>query len=145
MSRGTLVYSHTYLLVPSYLSRSKPEIVKVQLRRTVSRPVYVGVKPHLGPKTRFLLLSDSCGFVDVGRLSDDSTGLSFTIAASPRQRSHSRVRVRGTHDHILLSQIRDSPIQEGHDPVFISSRNRVTQLYPRHWVPPPRKLPVLII
>jgi hypothetical protein len=23
---------------------------------------------HLGPKTRFLLLSDSCGFVDVGRL-----------------------------------------------------------------------------
>jgi hypothetical protein len=32
-----------------------------------SRPACLGVKPHLGPKTRFLLLSDSCGFVDVGR------------------------------------------------------------------------------
>jgi hypothetical protein len=28
-----------------------------------------------------------------GALSDERTGLSFTIAASPRQRSHSRVRV----------------------------------------------------
>jgi hypothetical protein len=29
--------------------------------------VFLGVKPHLGPTTRFLLLSDICGFVDVGR------------------------------------------------------------------------------
>jgi hypothetical protein len=28
-----------------------------------------------------------------GALSDEMTGLSFTIAADPRQRSHSRVRV----------------------------------------------------
>jgi hypothetical protein len=28
-----------------------------------------------------------------GALSDEMTGLSFTIAAGPRQRSHSRVRV----------------------------------------------------
>jgi hypothetical protein len=34
---------------------------------TVSQPVCLRVKPHLGTKTRFLLLSDSCGFVDVGR------------------------------------------------------------------------------
>jgi hypothetical protein len=33
----------------------------VALRLTVSRPVSPGVKPHLGPKTRFLLLSDICG------------------------------------------------------------------------------------
>jgi hypothetical protein len=32
------------------------------LRPTVSRPVYTAVKPHLVPKTRFLLLSDSCAF-----------------------------------------------------------------------------------
>jgi hypothetical protein len=37
------------------------------LRPTVSRPVCFGVKPHLGPKARFLLLSDSCGFADVER------------------------------------------------------------------------------
>jgi hypothetical protein len=37
------------------------------LRPTVIRPVCLSAKPHLGPKTRFLLLWDSCGFVDVGR------------------------------------------------------------------------------
>jgi hypothetical protein len=35
----------------------------------------------------------------------------------------------GTHDHILLSQIRDSPNLEGQVPVLIS-RNRVARLYP---------------
>jgi hypothetical protein len=38
---------------------------------------------------------------------------------------------RGTHDHILLSQIRDSPNLEGQIPVFISPRNRVAPLYPQ--------------
>jgi hypothetical protein len=37
---------------------------------------------------------------------------------------------RGTHDHILLSQIRDSPNLEDQVPVIISPRNRVTQWYP---------------
>jgi hypothetical protein len=37
----------------------------------------------------------------------------------------------GTHDHILLLQIRDSPNEEGQVPVFISDRNRVPQLYPQ--------------
>jgi hypothetical protein len=36
-----------------------------------------------------------------------------------------------THDHILLSQIRDFPNTEGQVPVFISPRSRVTQLYPQ--------------
>jgi hypothetical protein len=38
---------------------------------------------------------------------------------------------RGTRDHILLSQIRDSPNLEGQVSVFISPRNRVAQLYPQ--------------
>jgi hypothetical protein len=38
---------------------------------------------------------------------------------------------RGTQDHILLSQIRDSSNLEGQVPVFISPRNRVAQLYPQ--------------
>jgi hypothetical protein len=41
--------------------------VKVMLRPTISRPVYLGIKPHLGLKTRFSLRSDDCGFVDMGR------------------------------------------------------------------------------
>jgi hypothetical protein len=41
---------------------------------------------------------------------------------------------RGIHDHILLSQTRHSPNLESQVTVFISSRNRVAQLSPRHWV-----------
>jgi hypothetical protein len=37
----------------------------------------------------------------------------------------------GTHDHILLSQTRDSFNLEGQVPVIIFLRNRVTQLYPQ--------------
>jgi hypothetical protein len=37
----------------------------------------------------------------------------------------------GTHDHILLSQVRDFPNLEGQVPVFISLRNMVAQLYPQ--------------
>jgi hypothetical protein len=35
---------------------------------------------------------------------------------------------RGIHNHILLSQIRDSPNLEGQVPVSISPRSRVTHL-----------------
>jgi hypothetical protein len=37
----------------------------------------------------------------------------------------------GTHDYILLSQIRDSLSLEDQVPVFISPRNRVIRLYPQ--------------
>jgi hypothetical protein len=37
----------------------------------------------------------------------------------------------GTHGHILLSQIRDSPNLEGQVLAFISSRKRMAQLYPQ--------------
>jgi hypothetical protein len=46
------------------------------------------------------------GLLMWGALSDERTGQSFTIAPGPRQRSHSRIRVHGTQDRILLSQIR---------------------------------------
>jgi hypothetical protein len=38
---------------------------------------------------------------------------------------------RETHDHIVLSQILDSPQPGGQVPVIISHRNRVAQLYPQ--------------
>jgi hypothetical protein len=38
---------------------------------------------------------------------------------------------RGSHDHILLPQIRDSPYLEGQVPVFISPSNRVARFYPQ--------------
>jgi hypothetical protein len=61
-------------------------------------------------------------FFSTERLGYSPYVLSFTVAAGPR---------RGTHDHILLSQTRNSPNLEGHVPVFISSRSRVAQLYPQ--------------
>jgi hypothetical protein len=42
-----------------------------------------------------------------------------------------RLESRVTHDHILLSQIRDSLNLEGQVHVFISPRNRVARLYPQ--------------
>jgi hypothetical protein len=102
-------------------------------RRSVGQSVMVS-SPHLGSKTRFLLLSDSWALL-WATLSDERTDLSFTIAAGPRQRSYLRSESRGTHDHILLSQIRDSSNLKGQVPAFISPRNRVAQLYPWHWVP----------
>jgi hypothetical protein len=51
--------------------------------------------------------------------------LAFASGVILRSESH------GTHDNILLFQIRDSPNLEGHVPVFISPRNRVAQLYPQ--------------
>jgi hypothetical protein len=67
--------------------------VKGTLRLTVSQSVSLGVKPHLGPMTRYLLLCDSYGLVLGGTLSDERTGLSFLCAAGPCQRSLFRVRV----------------------------------------------------
>jgi hypothetical protein len=42
-----------------------------------------------------------------------------------------RSESHATHDHILLSQIRDSPNLERQVPVFLSLRNSVAQSYPR--------------
>jgi hypothetical protein len=63
-------------------------------------------------------------------LSDERTGLPFlllALASAVILRSDSR----GTHDHTLLSQIKDSPNLEGQVTVFISLRNRVAQLCPQ--------------
>jgi hypothetical protein len=57
--------------------------------------------------------------------------LSFTIAADLTNTDILRSESRGTHEHILLSQIRDSPNLEGQVLVFISPRNRVARLYPQ--------------
>jgi hypothetical protein len=72
--------------------------------------------PHLGVKVRFFYCQAVAGLLLWGTFSDERAGLSFTIAVGPRQRSHSRVRVRGAYDHILLSQILDSPSLEGQVP-----------------------------
>jgi hypothetical protein len=83
--------------------------VKVVLRQTVSQPVCFGVKPPIWGPTPDLYYCNTVMYFMCGTLSDERMGLSFTIAAGPCQRNHSWFRVLRAHDHILLSQIRDSP------------------------------------
>jgi hypothetical protein len=56
----------TFGLLISQLASQSQSQIQIQSRTTVNRSVYLGVKPILGPKSRFLLLSGSWGFVDLG-------------------------------------------------------------------------------
>jgi hypothetical protein len=68
-----------------------PDKVKVTLQLTVSQSVSLGVQPHLGLMTRYLLLFDSYDLLLWGVLSDERIGLSFVYAAGPHQHSLSPV------------------------------------------------------
>jgi hypothetical protein len=66
-----------------------------------------------------------------GALSDERTGLSFKLLLALATAVILGYESRGTHDCILLSQIRDTTNLVGQVPAFISPRNRVAQLYPQ--------------
>jgi hypothetical protein len=55
--------------------------VQVTLRLTVSQSVSLGVEPHLGLMTKYLLLFGIYGLGLWGALSDERTGLPFVYAA----------------------------------------------------------------
>jgi hypothetical protein len=112
---------------PSYscLSRSQ--------RRSLCHSVSLSWSqvPIWGPTLDLVLLWDSWRFVEVERPSWQEKNLSFAIAAGARQRSHSRVRVQSVSwPYFTVSDSR-IPNLDGQVPVFISSRNRVAQLYPQ--------------
>jgi hypothetical protein len=97
-------------------------------RRSVGQSVLVS-SIHLGLTTRFLFVRPLRVFLMWGTLSDERTGPPFTIAAGPRQRSHSCVRF--PWDSWPYFTVSDSrlPNLEGQVLIFISPRNRVAQLY----------------
>jgi hypothetical protein len=104
-----------------------------QVRPTVSRPIYLCVKPHLGRKTKFSSLSSNCEFSDVENLPSFLgviTGLSFQllVAVSLLAESH------GTHDTVLLSQIRDSSNPYLYHPG--TGRSLLIASYGENWSPP---------
>jgi hypothetical protein len=86
-------YSSGHTVVPLEL-RNSSEVnseveVEVTLRLTASQSVSLGVEPHLGLMTRYLLLFcqlRSCFFGGRGALSDERTGLPFVYTADPCQR-----------------------------------------------------------
>jgi hypothetical protein len=67
--------------------------VKVTLRLTVGQSVTLGVEPHLGFMTRYLLLFDSYGLAVVGRPLWREDGSVFCMCCGPWQSSLSRLRV----------------------------------------------------
>jgi hypothetical protein len=103
--------------------------VKVMFRPTVS--LFWCQAPIWGPKSDLYCCLRVRDLLMWGALSDEGTGLSFIIAAGPRQPSHSGSESREAHDHVLLSQIRDSPNLQGPGPQWQGDPG----IPPRHRVP----------
>jgi hypothetical protein len=104
--------------------------IRVTLWLTVYRQsVHLGFKPAETHEQYSFFQLNTCGYspyvtssVMRGWVCHLQWLLALTSAVILRPQSH------GTHNHILQSQIRDSPNLEGQVPIFISLRNR-------HWVP----------
>jgi hypothetical protein len=80
--------------------------VKVTLRLTVSQSLSLGVVPHLGLMTKYLIPLDSYGLVFVGHpsLTRGRICLLYMLLA-PASAVFLGSESLGTRDHILLSQI----------------------------------------
>jgi hypothetical protein len=87
---------------------------------------------HFGPKTRFLLLSERCGFVDVGRplWREDWSVVYNCCCPSPAQ-SLSGASPAGLMPIFYCLRFEVPPTRRARVPVFISPRNVVVQLYPQ--------------
>jgi hypothetical protein len=87
-------------------TRSKSESELYYDGRSVGQSVLVS-SPHLGLMTKFLLLLDSCGFVDMVRSLWREDGSVDYNCCCLRQRSYSQVRVpRGSWPYFTVSDLR---------------------------------------
>jgi hypothetical protein len=128
--------SYLHSLLYTSACQLSTELVESSLTRkfrpTVSQPVCLGIKRPSGAYDQIFIAVRQlpvcrCGALSLTRGWVCSLQLLLALASAVILRSESR----GTHDHILLSQIRDSLNPEGQVPVFISPRNRMAQLYPQ--------------
>jgi hypothetical protein len=120
-----LIHSHSSDFHKPFKEWISPKQIKVKSklcydRRSIGKPVVMW-SPTWGLTPDFFYCQKISSLLIWGALSDDRTGLSFTNTVGTRE----------SHYYILLSQVRDSPNLEGQVSEFISSRNRVVQLYPQ--------------
>jgi hypothetical protein len=107
---------------------SKSELCYNQ--RSVGQSVLVS-SPHLGPNTKFLLMSESCVFVDVGRhVWREDGSVVYSCCWSSTAQSSLGPSPAGLMTIFYCLRF-DTANLEGQVPAFISPRNRVTQLYPQ--------------
>jgi hypothetical protein len=102
------------------------------LQPMVSRSVRLGVKhPSAAQDQIFITVRQlrvcQCGVPSLTKELVCRLQLLLVLASAVILES----QYRGSHDHILLSQIRGSLNLEGQVPVLISSKNRMAQLYPQ--------------
>jgi hypothetical protein len=93
-------------LLPASVTLSRLTKFWFMLGPTVNRPVCLGFKHPSGAQDHIFITITAGVLLMCGHLSGQRTGLSFTIAASLRQPSHSRVRVpRNSWPHFTISYI----------------------------------------
>jgi hypothetical protein len=103
---------------------------KVKVKFMLRLAVGLGLKPQSGAQEqKFVTVTQLricwCGEPSLTRRWVSRLQFLLVLASAVILRTESR----GTHYHILLSQIRDSPNLEGQVPVFISPRYSAVQLY----------------
>jgi hypothetical protein len=110
-----------------------------KLQSTVSRPFRLGVRHPSGTRDQFFFLLEIlfrqlqiCYFVAPSPTRGRVCNLLLLLVLASA--------VPGLKTIFYCLNSWDSPNLEGQVPVFISSRNRVAQIYPRHWVPFPSPL-----
>jgi hypothetical protein len=108
------------------------------LRPTVSRPVCLGVSIHLGLTTRFLFLSDRCGFVDVGRSlwRENGSAIYNCCWSSPAQ-SFLGQSPAGLVTIFYCLRFETPPTWRARSPYLCPPGTGWSGLTPRHWVTPP--------
>jgi hypothetical protein len=104
------------------------------LRPTVNRPVSLCVKPHLVPKTRFFLVSESCGF-DVGHplWREDRSAVYNWCWSSPAQ-SFSDQSPTGLMTILYSLRFETPPTWRARTMYLYPPRTGRPGYTPRHWV-----------
>jgi hypothetical protein len=107
------------------------------LRPTVIRPVCLGLKRHLGPKTRFLLLSDTCGFVYVGRSvwRDDGSAVCNCCCRSSPAQSFSGPSAAGLMTIYYAPRFETTSAWRARSPYLYTLGTGWPRYTPRHRVP----------